>query len=162
VQPSQARRSILQVGSSKFCRAVQAHCTRSTSSCLRAVQCCVFCWAEIYYSNFIVLITDHLNRWNQKLYMIEYESNLITYSILQQIKGFHPSNSSHRLAKNTKNVILKLLKLVLNRTNLGQMLDTKEMRLVDTFPMIYHSHCLNISSGNCGKIIWCPVTPKTA
>jgi hypothetical protein len=92
--------------------------------------------------------------------MVEYESNLITYCISQQIKGFNPSNSSHHIAKNTKNMILKLLKLFLNRTDLGQMLDTKKMRLVDTFPMIYHSHCLNLSIDNCGEIIWCSVTPK--
>jgi hypothetical protein len=42
-------------------------------------------------------------------------------------------------------MILKFLKLVLNRTDLGQMLDTKKMRLVDTFPMIYHCHFLNLS-----------------
>jgi hypothetical protein len=53
-------------------------------------------------------------------------------------------------------MILKLLKLVLNRMDLGQMLNTKKMHLVDTFPMVYHSHCLNISFGNCRKIIWCP------
>jgi hypothetical protein len=44
----------------------------------------------------------------------------------QQIKGFNPSNSSHHIAKNTENIILKLLKLVLRRTDLEQMLETKK------------------------------------
>jgi hypothetical protein len=106
-------------------------------------------------ANLNVLITDHLNRWNQKLY-IDYESNLIIYDISQQIKGFNLSNLSHHVAKNTKNEILKLLKLVLNLTSLKQILDSKKkMRLVDTFPMVYNSHCLNISFGNCRKVIWC-------
>jgi hypothetical protein len=144
----------------KMRQAVQAHCTSSASSCHRAVQRSVFYGTEILCENRIVLINEHLNLWHKKLYIIDYESNLITYCISQQIKWFNPSNSSHQIAKNTENMILKLLKLVLNHTDLGQMLDTKKMRLVDIFPMIYHSHCLNLSSENCGEIIWCPVTPK--
>jgi hypothetical protein len=58
--------------------------------------------------------------------MVEHESNLITYYISQQIKRFHPSNSSHHLTKNTENMILKLPKFILNRMDLGQMLDTKK------------------------------------
>jgi hypothetical protein len=83
--------------------------------------------------------------------MVEHESNLITYYISQQIKRIYPSNSSHHLAKNTENMSLKLLKFVLNCMDLRQMLDTKNMRLVETFPMIYHSHCLNLSFKKCGK-----------
>jgi hypothetical protein len=40
-----------------------------------------FCGTEIYCADLIVLITDHLSRWHQKLYMVEYESNFITYCI---------------------------------------------------------------------------------
>jgi hypothetical protein len=92
-------------------QAVQPHSTRSASACHREVQYSVFCGAEIYCANLIVLITEHLNRWHQKLYIIEYEYNLITYCISQQIKGFNLSNSSHHIAKNTENVILLLLQL---------------------------------------------------
>jgi hypothetical protein len=88
--------------------------------------------------------------------MVEYESNLVTYCISQQIKGLNPSNSSHHIAMNTENMILKLTKFVLNCTDLGQMLDTKTMPLVEIFPTVYHSHLFNISFVNCGKIIWCP------
>jgi hypothetical protein len=58
--------------------------------------------------------------------MVDYECNLITYCISQEMKGFNPSNLSHHLANNTKNMILKLLKLVLRRTDLEQMLETKK------------------------------------
>jgi hypothetical protein len=76
----------------KLRRPVQAHSTSSASKCHRAVQCSVLCVAEMYYANIIVLIADHLNRWHQNLYMVEYESNFITYCISQKIKGFNPSN----------------------------------------------------------------------
>jgi hypothetical protein len=76
-----------------------------------AVQYSIFCLAKIYCANLIVLVTDHLNSWHQKLYMVERESNLITYYILQQIKRFYLSNLSHHLAKNTKKHDFKTCKI---------------------------------------------------
>ena len=115
-----------------------------------------FYGAEIYCPNLIDLITNHFNHCHQKLYMVEYMSNFITYNILQQINGSNPSNSNRYPTKYTGNMISKLLKLVLNRSDLAKMVDTKKMRHFDTFPTVYHLHCLNIPHGNRGTIIRCP------
>ena len=40
-----------------------------------------FCGAEIYDANLIILITDDLNHCRQKVYVVEYKSNFITYYI---------------------------------------------------------------------------------
>jgi hypothetical protein len=74
--------------------------------------------AEIYYGNLIDLITNHFNHCHQKLYMVEYMSNFITYNILQQINGSKPSNSKCYHTKYTGNMILKLLKLLSNHLEL--------------------------------------------
>jgi hypothetical protein len=116
-----------------------------------------FCEAKICCANLIVLIATHLNYWYQNLYMIEYESNFITYCISQQMKRFSLSNPSRHLSKYTGNMILIHIKLVLNRMDLEKLLDMKNMRHVDTFPMVYHFHRLNIPLRNCGNIIWYPL-----
>ena len=115
-----------------------------------------FYGVEMYCANLIDLITNHFNNCHQKLYMVEYMSNFITYNILQQINGSNPSNSNRYPTKYTGNMISKLLKLVLNRSDLAKMVDTKKMRHFDTFPTVYHFHCLNIPHENHGKIVRCP------
>ena len=92
-----------------------------------------FCGAEIYDPNLIILITDDLNHCHQKVYVVEYESNFITYYISQQINRFNPSKSSRHLAKRYEYVILELLKLVLNRMDLENMLDTKSCAFLTPF-----------------------------
>jgi hypothetical protein len=57
---------------------------------------------------------------------VEYESNLISYCISQQIKEFNPSNSSHHIAKEDRKHDFKISKTSFKPYGFGKMLYTKK------------------------------------
>ena len=70
--------------------------------------------------------------------MVDYDANYIIKCIAQQIKESTHQFSYRCITKNTVDMVLKLLNLVLNRKGLGKVFSMKNLWLINIFPTNYH------------------------